>query len=203
MKIQCPNNIKIGKKKENKFFIHVDMDGVMSFWLKEACKVCDIDMKDEKIYQELKKGVYLEDIDGLITSEDMWDKVEKEGTDFWANLELFPWAKKLIAEMEKLGQVYILTSPGTCVPAPTGKMIWIKKYFPQLLKKLIICKDKERLATPNSILIDDTEGKIEAFRKEGGHAFLWPNFLKLLDGDIDADETIDKLVSEIKGYANG
>ena len=111
-----------------------------------------------------------------------------------------PWADKLIKEMEELGQVYILTSPGECTSAATGKMNWIKKHFPEYITKFICTKDKWMCAAKNRILIDDSEKKIRKFRERNGHAFLWPNDLKLLDGDIDVDETIEKLKAEIKEY---
>jgi len=203
VKIQSPNNLKCGSKKEVKFICFVDMDGVMTYWLKAACDVCGIDIHEKDLYSKLKDENMLLDKTGYIKEKDMWSKIDKAGTDFWANLEILPWAKKLIAEMKKLGDVYFLTSPGTCIPAPSGKMEWIEKHFPDLLEKLIICKDKEMCANKNTILIDDSEKKIEAFRDAGGHAFLWPNCLKLLDEDIDVDETLEQLVEEIKGYICG
>jgi len=200
VKIAGSNKIKLSygpKKKE--FLVYLDLDGVISQWLMAAGKSCDIDINDEDIRAELKDGTYLDET-GLISEEDMWKKIESEGTDWWANLDLNPWAKKLVEEMEKLGTVYILTSPGSCVSAPSGKMEWIEKHFPDLLTKLIIVKDKWLCAGKNRILIDDSEKKIEDFREHGGHAFHWPNDLALLDGDIDVDETIEKLKEEIEEY---
>jgi len=202
VKIAGPNKIKLSYGPDKKeFIIAVDLDGVLTQWLMAACKTCDIDINDEDIRAELKDGVYLDKL-GIISEEDMWEKINAKGTEYWANLKPNTWTKKLVEEMEKLGTVYILTSPGSCITAPSGKMAWIEKHFPDLLTKLIIVKDKWICAGKNRILIDDSENKIEDFREHGGHAFHWPNDLALIDGDIDVDETIEKLKEEIKGYKN-
>jgi len=200
VKIAGPDKIKLSygpKKKE--FICMVDLDGVLTQWLMATCKTCDIDINDEDIRAELKDGTYLDEM-GIISEEDLWKKIDAEGTDWWANLELAPWTKKLIKAMEELGTVYILTSPGVCTTAPTGKMEWIKKHFTEYIDKLIIVKDKWLCAGKNRILIDDSANKVEDFREHGGHAFHWPNDLALLDGDIDVDETIEKLKKEIEEY---
>jgi 5'(3')-deoxyribonucleotidase len=200
VKIAGPDKIKLSYGPDKKeFIINVDLDGVISQWLDAACTTCDIDINDEDIRAELKDGIYLDEM-GIISEEELWKKITAEGTDWWANLGVNPWAKKLIEEMGKLGTVYLLTSPGSCIPAPSGKMEWIDKHFPDLLTKLICGKDKFRCASKNSILIDDSAKKVEAFREYGGHAFHWPNDLRLLDGDEDVDEVIEKLKEEIKEY---
>jgi len=200
VEIQGTNQIKIcyGGRK-NEFHVMIDLDGVLVQWIGAVCGLSNIDINDEDIRAELKAGEYVCDL-GIITEEDMWSKIEKEGTEWWENLELFPWTKKLVEEMEKLGQVYFLTSPGECTTAPSGKMAWIKKHFPDYITKFICVKDKWLCAAKNRILIDDSEKKIRKFREYNGHAFLWPNDLKLLDGDVDVDETIEKLKAEIVGY---
>ena len=200
VKIQGPNKIKLsygpGKKE---FTIFCDLDGVLTKWLEAVCELCDIDIHDEDIRDELKDGTYIDEM-GVITEEDMWARIDSKGVEFWENLESTSWAKKLIEAMEKLGTVYILSSPGSCISAPSGKMSWIEKHFPDYITKLICVKDKWLCASKNRILIDDSYKKIEAFREHGGHAFLWPNDIALLDGDIDVDETIEKLKKEVKEY---
>jgi 5'(3')-deoxyribonucleotidase len=196
--IKCPNEIKLASpKKKKEFIIYLDMDGVLTAWTERACEISGLDIKIPEIRDELKKGAYLDDIKGY--GEDVWDNVMAEGQSFWESLDQYPWAKKLFDTMQKHGNVYILTSPGVCTDAPSGKMVWIQNNFGDI-EKLIICKDKYRCATKNTILIDDSYKKIDAFREAGGHAFLWPNPCSLEDGDIDVDETIDKLVEEIKSY---
>ena len=201
--VQDPNRISLvaAKKKKDDFIIFLDLDGTITSWLTAACELCDINIADPKIRDELKKGVFLDDI-GAISEKDMWDKISDEGTKFWEDLESLPWADKLIKEMEKLGEVYFLTSPGSCVPAPTGKMQWIKDHGYNT-DNLILAKNKHYCAAPNRILVDDSEKKVVKFREFGGHAFHWPNDLRLIDGDENVDEVIEKLKKEIENYKNG
>lgn len=201
VKIKSPSNLKCSSKKEKKFIIFLDMDGCCTNWLKGACELFDFDINEKEFRNQLSTGIDL-DKTGRISGKELWDKIDKAGTDFWSKLDILPWAKKLIEEMEKLGEVYFLTSPGTCVPAPSGKMEWVNKYFPKMIERLIICKNKEMCANKNAVLVDDSEKKVEKFREAGGHAFLWPNNLKLED-EGNSDGIIDKLVKEVKGYING
>ena len=200
--VQDPNRINICAEKKNKsdFIIFLDLDGVLSSWLTAACKICDVDIDDTDIRDKLKSGIYLDKM-GVISEKDMWEKIDKHGTDFWRNLEPLPWADKLIKEMEKLGKVCFLTSPGYCLSAPTGKMQWIKDKGYNIMN-LIIAKEKHYCAAPNRILIDDSDNKIAKFREYGGHAFHWPNDFKLIDGDEKVDEVIEKLKKEIESYKN-
>jgi len=199
IKIQCPNEIKLSSSKKDKeqLFIFCDFDGVLTNWLDAAAKICDIDPKDPKIRQELKKGTYLDKL-GMITDKAMWENIDECGTDFWSDLQNLPWTTRIVQETRSLGELYFLTSPGSCLPASSGKMMWLSNNFPDLLDKLIICKDKHVFAGKNRFLIDDDIKKIEMFRKHGGHAFQWPNQYKLLDGDEDVERVLDRLIHEIK-----
>ena len=200
VRVGDPNKIKLSYGPEKKeFIVAVYLDGIIVSWLTAVCKLCDIDINDEDIRDELKDGVYL-DAMGVISEEDMWGAIDREGVSFWANLDPLPWAKKLMKAMEELGTVYILTSPGKCISAPSGKMEWLEKHFPEYLEKFICVRDKWIAAGEIDILVDDSIKKVEAFREHGSHAFHWPNDLRLLDGEEDVDEVIEKLKEEIKEY---
>ena len=202
IKIKCPYNLKTAKKKEINFISFVDLDGVLTNWLDATAKLCKIDVNDKEIRDELKKGTFIDDL-GIVSEDELWQRIESEETDFWARLEEFPWTQKLVEELEKISEVYFLTSPGSCVPAPSGKMEWIKNHFgEEYITKLIICKDKYICASDKRILVDDSKKKIDKFREYGGHVFLWPNCYVLLDEEKDWKEAIDELKEEIKKYKN-
>ena len=198
------NKIIIAETKATKRFkIFVDVDGVLAAWMKSACEACNLDINDKDLRNFIKEGNYLDKYNNLGDAA-MWRLINDLGEDFWVNLELLPWAKKLYGEMSKLGEVCFLTSPSkhaeTAAIASSGKVKWIDKHFKTT--KWIIAYNKEFMASDDSILIDDSEEKIISFRKWGGHAFHWPNDLKLLDKDIDVDETINELiqiVNSLKG----
>ncbi len=202
VKIQGTNQIKVGsKEKENKFKIMLDIDGVVAFWLSETANLLDVDMEDTEIREKIKKGVRFEDLCDY-DEDEMWKRINKQDLLFWSGLELFPWSKKLYNRLEKHGEVCFLTSPGkrndTAAVASHGKILWIEEHFKT--NKYIIAYNKHFCASKDTILVDDDEKKIKNFRDAGGHTFLWPNCLSLIDGDIDVDEVIKDLVEEIEKY---
>lgn len=140
--------------------------------------------------------------DGL-TEEQMWDKIASIGASWWENLEKLPWADELVERMKRLGEVAFLSSPGNLpkwpksVPdAAKGKMLWVLKYFPDT--PLILCHKKELCASPNTILIDDSEKKVKSFISSGGKSFLWPNQYKIMDGETELDEIFEKIEDAVE-----
>jgi len=195
IKIHGANQIKIAKSKK-KLTIFLDLDGVLADWLKSACSVCGIDENESEVKRKLKQGIHLEKI-GKISEEELWKKIDAKETNFWENLEKLPWADDLVKACNDLGDMYFLTSSGDCVYACTGKAIWIKKYYPEYLNRLIIFREKEVLANKNTILVDDSESKITKFQKAGGYVFHWPNQYK-----IEEDNNIYEIFENLKKKVN-
>jgi len=193
VKLQDPNRIIIaGKKKKDAIRLFVDLDGVCSDFDTAAAKLCDIDLEDEGIREHLKGNGR---IDKYISDEEMWNRIRKEGEDWWANMEILPWAKDLYDMLKKESpMVAFLSSPSNNPSCASGKLMWIKKHFDT--KDFIISPRKQFCAGPNTLLIDDTLKKVKEFRKYGGHAFLWPSPLAIMDGDKD----IDDVLKELKNY---
>jgi hypothetical protein len=50
--------------------------------------------------------------------------------------------------------------------------MWLDRYFPNV--KRIFTKEKHFCANPQTILIDDTDAKIEKFREHGGLTVTFP-----------------------------
>ena len=202
--IQGPDKICIARKSEKKLRIFVDMDGVMSNWLKGCCEVCKIDSNSKEFRDATKDGIEVPDIkSNNITQAEMWDKIVQIGSSWWKELDLLPWANKLHDMISKHGEVAFLSSPGNLNKFPEsvaeackGKMEWIYKYFKDTPP--ILCQAKYLCASPNSILIDDSAKKVDEFIEYGGKAFLWPNQYSLMDGEIDLDETLEELELKIK-----
>jgi 5'(3')-deoxyribonucleotidase len=179
--------------------IFIDMDGVLSNWLDAACESLGIDVKNKEIRQKTKGGIWLDQM-GFFTEEEMWNIITAEGTDWWANLPIYPWATRLINKMKEFGEIHFLTSPGLCEMAPTGKVQWIMKFFgKEYLRQLIIAKHKYMCAGPDRILIDDSERRLKEFVDAGGYGFLWPCPFSIEDGDIGVDDTIEKIIMKIRG----
>ena len=197
MKIQDPNKIIFAKKKINKLVVFIDLDGVCSYWEEAAAKACGIDYKDEEIRKELKNGKRLEKFVG--GDSKMWPMIDKEGVDWWANMERLPWADKLYASLTRVSKDFLfLSSPSNNPICAQGKIMWMKKHFGDHFKRFLIGRDKHMCAHPNTLLIDDNKKKCDKFEEWGGNVFRWPHPLKLIDGDINVDDTIKELMDYIE-----
>jgi len=98
---------------------------------------------------------------------------------FWEHL---PWTHdgleifEIVCSKFKPEQIHILTNPivggaGTA----TGKILWIEKYLPEFVKRVIITQaPKGLLAKPDTLLIDDNNNYVDGFREAGGKALLVP-----------------------------
>ena len=165
--------------------IYIDSDGVTTDLIGGACKACDITR---------------EEAEAKFDDNSMWAKIENKGPQFWADLKLFNYAKGLVAECQKYGEVVILTSPGNtdrypknASQAAAGKVLFFSKHFPGV--ELIITKHKHRCANENSILVDDMQHNLTEFKKSGGKIFLWPR--QGTDNTPQFDETLEKLKVEL------
>jgi hypothetical protein len=200
IKTQGDKKIILSKAKTN-LRIFLDLDGVCCFWEKSAAKTLGIDLEDKKIREQVKNGKRLESFVG--GDEVMWPKIDKEGPEWWENLEKLPWADDLIELAKSSGKDFcFLTSPSNNPDCASGKIKWIKKHLGDDFKNFLIGKQKHMCASPNSILIDDDKKKCKKFEDYGGHSFLWPHSLKLIDKDINIDEVINDLRSLIDYVQN-
>jgi 5'(3')-deoxyribonucleotidase len=199
MKIQGSNKIVIAKKK-SKLRIACDLDGVLAFWEKSAVETCGIDYEDEKIREEIKNGRRIETFVG--GDPKMWKMIDKEGEEWWENMEKTPWADDLVALLKKESKdFFFLSSPSRSPICYAGKIKWVLKNYPKDDRNLMLGCQKHFVANPNILLVDDTEKKVKKFREYGGHAFKWPNPLSLIDEDIKVEDVLQDLkdyIQEIK-----
>ena len=113
------------------------------------------------------------------------------------------WAKRLYTDLNKRTKDFcFLTSPSNNPVCASGKIKWLREHFGKDFRNFLIGANKYLCAGPNSLLIDDNEKKCKKFEEYSGNTFLWPNLLKLIDGDIDVDDTFEELfelIEKIKG----
>lgn len=190
--------------------IYLDIDGCISNWYKGVCECCGVDFYSPSVRKELKDRKEFKKSEigfSFVEQDKMWSNIEDAGIDFWINLDMFPWSKKLYDTLTEVGDVCFLTSPGNILKNPlgssmaaAGKVIWVQKHFNT--NNLLIGYNKSFCANKDSILIDDSYSKISEFKLKGGHTYYWPNCISLLDGDIDYNMEINKLVKYIKDRSN-
>ena len=145
------------------------MDGVFVCWVKGCLKVHG-------------SALTPADITGWVNVQlgcsmaEMWAPIDALGPEWWANLEPWPWFEQLWAELQRISEkVYICTSPSHSVHAVPGKKMWLAKYLPDFDQRdIVFTSRKFLLAKPGRVLIDDLPTNVDAFRKEGGQAVLFP-----------------------------
>lgn len=157
--------------------IYLDMDGVL----------CNF----EKKFKELSGQDFIE-YSNEYGWPKTWDVIEKEGVEFWSELEWNPGGKKLWNFLKKLDNVEILTgSPKYKVGeyAKKGKEIWIDENIGNIKVNHIYGILKYTYVKNNDILIDDSERNCNSWKEAGGIAILHKNvddtikiLKKLIDG---------------------
>jgi len=104
-----------------------------------------------------------------------WDELD---TKWWETMPAYKGARAFFDAVRKLGQTRFLTGP---VPNPDGfegDAKWIMNFRPEsgkfALLDIIVCRgaDKNLLARPNHILIDDRQNIIDDWTKAGGIGIL-------------------------------
>jgi 5'(3')-deoxyribonucleotidase len=159
--------------------IFLDMDGVITDFLKGLHKALGVSYSYENYHYEKNKWDMLTDIklsDGTpVTFEECNDCCT---TKFWAEL---PWMHdgrdilRAIMDTLSLEKVYLLTTPMPNLESASGKMMWVNTNLPIWLKRTIITRTtKSLLAQPSALLIDDKNENVEEFIAAGGQGILVP-----------------------------
>ena len=173
--------------------VFIDMDMVLCDFCKGAIDLLPLEGQpmDEitHIRDQVEGGYnYIHDYFGSNTK--MHNALEKDLDNFWLNLPKFKWADQLVAMASNSGkEIYLLTSVHPRhYTWSVGKMLWVKKNYPKLLKKLIVMEFKHLVAAPDRLLIDDSKTNVKKFEKFGGNAILWPMWY---NRDMDVSEVPD------------
>lgn len=149
--------------------IYLDMDGVMVNFIGGVEKLLNVDLSG---FNQYSMGKYLNMSDSQI-----WKKIDAAGADFWYNLEKYPWTDDLLMYSFSLtDQVYIATSPSAHPSCAMGKHKCILKTMPkELHRRFFIGPKKQQFARDETtVLIDDSDSKVEAFIQAGGKAITFP-----------------------------
>ena len=140
--------------------IYLDMDGVLSDF--------------EKQFGDLYGETALKNRDRKLWTEQWPDFIENKQFEV---LPKFPGCDELLGFVRKFPvEVEILTSSGGVKfheQVKEQKKVWLKKYGIAYKPHVVPGrKHKKEYATPETILIDDTEDVIDSFNKAGGIGIL-------------------------------
>ena len=134
--------------------IYCDMDGVLADFESGYEELTGVDLRGE-----FQKG------------EDFWDPISKAGVGFWAGLKWMPDGQKLWDYLKPFDPV-LLSAPSREDSSRIGKHVWVKHKIPGTKLILRYASQKQELATPESILIDDRQVNIDQWEAAGGIGIL-------------------------------
>jgi hypothetical protein len=144
----------VNEQKVMDYKIYCDMDGVLADFESGYEELTGIDLRGE-----FQKG------------EDFWDPISKAGVGFWAGLKWMPDGQKLWDYLKPFNPV-LLSAPSREQSSRIGKHVWVKHKIPGTKLILRYASQKQELATPESILIDDRQVNIDQWEAAGGIGIL-------------------------------
>ena len=149
-----------------------DMDGVVSDFMTACHKYHKIEYDYEENYPYPIGEWDFVKYTGF-TDKKFWEPL---GRLFWSNLPLTKdWRMIYESVKDVFGDnICFLTSPTLNTGCASGKMEWIRNFFPEMRRKVFIGPWKEYLAHDGVVLIDDRDEYINRFKKNGGHGILVP-----------------------------
>jgi len=144
-------------EEKPKYQIYCDMDGVLADFERGYEELTGVDLKGE-----FKKG------------DDFWDPIKVAGVGFWAGLKWMPDGQRLWDYLKPYTPL-LLSAPSRDESSRIGKHVWVKHKIPGTKLILRYAKQKQELATPDSILIDDRQVNIDQWEAAGGIGILHIN----------------------------
>ena len=140
--------------------IYFDMDGVLADYfggLKDTAKKIGVAEDDNKA---------------------IWDEINKNPIEWWANLKPIPDGMKLFNAV-KDKEPSILSSAGSKEETKQGKMAWLKKNgLSPYLKQIVFTNSKsakKKYAKKGDVLIDDRSDNIADWEMAGGNGYVFNN----------------------------
>lgn len=163
--------------------IFLDLDDVLNDFTLSAlqfvgCPVGprDFDKFDSKWqFDIIAAANALHDNGRIFTPDELWRSLPRS---FWAGVQpsaICDWLIETSASLVGPENVYILTCPTGYPDCIAGKLEWIQRFLPHWLhRQFLIGKPKFLCASPESLLIDDSDANVNAFREAGGDSILVP-----------------------------
>lgn len=147
--------------------IFLDMDGVLCDFIGSACHLHGWDPEEVLEWNFFEKYGLNED--------EFWEPINNMREHFWLALEKYPWTDEILSAVRKADKKFsICTKPSDNPYCLLGKRLWIDHHLGPKFNRVIYMKDKEALAQPGRLLIDDSDANVSKFQSEGGDTCLFP-----------------------------
>ena len=151
----------------------LDMDGVVADWTGHTCKL--FGQKPEDVLKRWNPGDF--DIEPAlgVTSEELWNKIDAAGQEWWSSIPEFPWAKDLYEYCNSMADVVFLSTPSNDPASLDGKVEWLQRFTGNnKFRNYILTPQKHKCASPDHILVDDSDKNIIKFTLAGGKGIVFP-----------------------------
>jgi hypothetical protein len=162
--------------------IVLDLDGVCNRFQTYALNFlgCPIDVYDDSKYPTGAQWDIVKAAN-ILMGREAFSK-----TKFWNSIPRHVWAdapesaefKWLLGHCEALvgkENICLLTATTLDPECPAGKLEWIHKFMPKWMhRQYLMGPAKTVCAYPHTLLIDDADKNVEAFRIAGGQAMIVP-----------------------------
>lgn len=110
-----------------------------------------------------------------ITAEMFQEPIQKRGAGWWRQIPELPWYKDVIRLSKKHSdEMFICSSPHVFEESETGKRKWVRDRLGKSFDNFVFTNHKHLLASPTTILIDDSEKNCAAFDERDGISILFP-----------------------------
>lgn len=161
--------------------MYCDYDDVIVDFRSAACRVHKVKPQLVAEYQEPGEWCMTKPIGlakGLkegITQYEFWRPIAGAGHQFWSMLKPTPWCKEMLELLEELDSWRFLTAPSQAVTSYSGKIESMRKLMRDPnFDDFHITRHKSDFATPQSVLIDDRDENVQAFKTAGGYGIVFP-----------------------------
>lgn len=183
--------------------ILLDMDGVLVNFVKGVCALHNMQCPTDVVSYDIWKHRAFQN--NGITYEDTVEAIRNVGAKvFWEMLTPYDETTELMSVLYGTGLgIQIITTPMRQVPSYYGKKAWLRKYHPELSHKVIFTDNKYWYANDATILIDDKDDNVIAFRKSGGHAILYPQSWNYNSGIVSGIKKVMYVQQQIKEILDG
>lgn len=152
--------------------IFVDMDGVLCDFVSAAMKLYGQTFDPNNWPPgEWETATVL----GLANQDELWEKINAGGSQWWYGLHAYPWANDLIAACRHHCQNVSILTKGKVSESFQGKHQWVQSDLRNPPPVIMVSHHEKHLcAGPRRILIDDSDKNIELWRNAGGIGILFP-----------------------------
>jgi len=144
--------------------LYVDLDGVLADFHKAMSELLGIKLDRHK---------------GFGNGSEIWVKVDRAGEKFWSEMDWQPGGEELWEALKEYDPT-ILSSPTRHESSKTGKRIWVREKLGESVPVILESK-KQKIASPDAILVDDRREVLDKWTEAGGLGVLHRDVSKTIE----------------------